>query len=654
MKPYHVRMICVFLCMLMLCMAACQADPVQPQEEQSTQAATTEELTSAEQTTEELTSAEQTTEEEPVVKEPRNVGQRYFIYRIWNFTPMTQAQFEAIVDAAAQTGFNAIKVHIPWSRVEAKTAGEYDFSAFDPMIEYVVKTKGLKVAISIDLTRRADDKVIGLDQMMYDPNGNLCKGGSIDGMRTMISFCSESAVNAAVAFYSAAVERYEAKYASDVLFYLPAFSQYAESEYWCAGEYDYSDLARARFYDFLIDKYKDINALNAVLGTDYTAFGQIELPSTTASDNLGQLWYQFRHQKLKQMIDALAVAQKQINPESKYALQFGAIHDAASLSRGTLAAADLAELADVVWIDDGPNTEHEFSLDYSNGTFAPHIMLAQEIDGPRQTGATPEKYLDQGMDAYTRGCTYLSIANWSIDQDYRNYEWVWKQLIDTWFGDHVPEVIDTTRTEPAMEISLTDLLRKGNPGAFITSYYALAKDGEFVNITVKDDLSDKVIDQPNSFYAFPSGFSTEQGKGNWYYMSYHQKRGQFTEMTWDAQNARWQGKAAFTLIAKGSMHPDSYDAALVFEAPMDGVMQYKPTLSIVSDQSDGIMYAVLKNGEPLLDGKDGYVLLLPGEVYDGVLEIEVKKGDCIALVINMHKNNAFDSTSASVIIEYYE
>lgn len=652
MKKFHVRMFCAFLCMLMLCMAACQGEPQQPHEELTTQTASTEAQT--EVPTETPTSEEQTTEEESIVKEPRNVGQRYFIYRIWNFTPMSQAQFESIVDAAAQTGFNAIKVHIPWSRVESTKAGEYDFSAFDPMIEYVVKTKGLKVAISIDLTRRADDKIIGLDQMMYDPNGNLCKGGSIDGMRTMISFCSESAVNAAVAFYAAAVERYEAKYASDVLFYLPAFSQYAESEYWCAGEYDYSDLARARFYDFLIDKYKDINALNAVLGTDYTAFGQIELPSTTASDNLGQLWYQFRHQKLKQMIDALAVAQKQISPDSKYALQFGAIHDAASLSRGTLAAADLAELADVVWIDDGPNTEHEFSLDYSNGTFAPHIMLAQEIDGPRQNGATPEKYLDQGMDAYTRGCTYLSIANWSIDQDYRNYEWVWKQLIDTWFGDHVPEVIDTTLTEPAMEISLTDLLRKGNPGAFITSYYALAKDGEFVNITVKDDLSDKAIDQPNSFYAFPSGFSTEQGKGNWYYMSYHQKRGQFTEMTWDAQNARWQGKAAFTLITKGSMHPDSYDAALVFEAPMDGVMQYKPTLSIVSDQSDGVMYAILKNGEPLLDGKDGYVLLSPGEVFDGALEIEVKKGDRIALVINMNKSNAFDSTSVSVIIEYNE
>ena len=652
MKNYHVRMFCAFLCMLMLCMAACQGEPQQPHEELTTQTASTEAQT--EVPTETPTSEEQTTEEEPIMEQPRNVGQRYFVYRIWNFTPMSQAQFEAIVDAAAETGFNAIKVHIPWSRVESTKAGEYDFTAFDPMIEYVVKTKGLKVAISIDLTRRADDKIIGLDQMMYDPNGNLCKGGSIDGMRTMISFCSESAVNAAVAFYSAAVERYEAKYASDVLFYLPAFSQYAESEYWCAGEYDYSDPAKAQFHAFLEEKYTDIGALNAVLGTDYTTFDQVVLPSTVASDNIGQLWYQFRHQKLKQMIDALAIAQKQISPDSKYALQFGSIYDSASPVRCTLAAADLSELADVVWIDDGPLTEHEFSMDYANGTFAPHIMLAQEIDGPRQNGATPERYLDQGMDAYARGCTYLSIANWEIDQNYRDYEWVWKQLIGTWFGDSVPKVIDTTLTEPAMEISLSDLLRKGNPGAFIASYYALAQNGEFVNVTIKDDLSSKKIDQPNSFYAFPSGFSTEQGKGNWYYMSYHQKRGQFTEMTWDAQNARWQGKAAFTLIAKGSMHPDSYDSALVFEVPMSGVMQYKPTLSLVSDQSDGVMYAVFKNGEPLLDGNDGYVLLSPGEVYDGMLEIEVEKGDRIALVINVNKTSSFDSTSVSLIIEYTE
>ena len=397
------------LCAPMLCAVACSVQDEEPV--QTDEQTTLDELT--EQTTEEQSrEPEETTEGEITVNEARAIGERYFIYRIWNFTPMSQAQFEATVDAAAETGFNAIKVHIPWSRVESKTAGEYDFSAFDPMIEYVVKTKGMKVAISIDLTRRADDKIIPLDQMQYDPNGNLCKGGSIDGMRTMISFCSESAVASAVAFYSAAVERYEAKYASDILFYLPAFSQYAESEYWCAGEYDYSDLAKQQFRAYLQEKYATIADLNYVLGTEYASFDQIEPPSSLSSDNFGQLWYQFRHLKLKGVIDALALAQKQISPDSKYCLQFGSIFDTASILRCTLAAAELAEYADVVWIDDGPMTEHEFSMDHANATFPSHILLAQEIDGPNQVGATPERYLEQGNDAFTRGCTYLSIANW--------------------------------------------------------------------------------------------------------------------------------------------------------------------------------------------------------------------------------------------------
>ena len=652
MKKYHVRMFCAFLCMLMLCMAACQGEPQQPHEELTTQTASTEAQT--EVPTEAPTSEEQTTEEEPIMEQPRNVGQRYFVYRIWNFTPMSQAQFEAIVDAAAETGFNAIKVHIPWSRVESTKAGEYDFSAFDPMIEYVVKTKGLKVAISIDLTRRADDKIIGLDQMMYDPNGNLCKGGSIDGMRTMISFCSESAVNAAVAFYSAAVERYEAKYASDVLFYLPAFSQYAESEYWCAGEYDYSDPAKAQFRAFLQEKYTDVDALNSVLGTEYASFDQIQPPSCTASDNLGQLWYQFRHQKLKEMIDALAVAQKQISPDSKYALQFGSIYDTASLLRCTLAAGDLAEHADVVWIDDGPLTDHEFSMDHAHATFQAHVMLAQEIDGPNQVAASPENYLEQGMDAYGRGCTYVSIANWEIDQKYREYEWVWKQLIDTWLGDNAPEVIDTTKTDLTMDISLTDHLRKGTPGVFITRYYALATKGEFVKLRIIDDLTGKAIDQPLAVYSFPSSFSTEQGKDGWYYMSYDKKSGKFGELSFDTANNRWAIEGTFTLIMSGAMHPDEYDSALVFEAPKSGKVCVSFVIGVNSEEGDGVKYAVLVNGVHVLNAEGGYVFLPTGRVDEQALDIDVQSGDRIAIVLNRNKHNSFDSTSVSCTIEYLQ
>lgn len=645
------QILCVALCVSMLGAVACSVQEEQPT--QTDEQTTTVELT--ETTAEEQSQTQEaTTEEEVIVKEARTIGERYFIYRIWNFVPTTQAQFEATVDAAAETGFNAIKVHIPWSRVETTTAGEYDFSAFDPMIDYVVKTKGMKVAISIDLTRRADDQIIPLDQMQYDPNGNLCQGGSIDGMRTMISFCSESAVASAVAFYSAAVERYEAKYSSDVLFYLPAFSQYAESEYWCAGEYDYSDLAKAQFRAYLQEKYTSIDDLNYVLGTEYTSFDQIEPPSSLASDNFGQLWYQFRHLKLKGIIDALALAQKQISPESKYCLQFGSIFDTASILRCTLAAGELAEYADVVWIDDGPMTEHEFSMDHANATFPSHILLAQEIDGPIQVGATPEKYLEQGNDAFTRGCTYLSIANWWIDDDYRAYEWVWKELVDTWLGDHVPQVIDTTLTEPTMEISLTDHLRKGTPGAYLNEYYSLAPDGRFVNIRIVNDLTQKVIDQPNAVYAFPGGFSSEQGKGCWYYMSYRQRNGngKFTEMTFDAEQNRWQGESAFTLIMNGYMHPDGYDSALVFEAPRAGKIVYQVSASLTSTESDGVQYAVLKNGQALTEGTKGYVLIKGGESCTFSLEIDVEQGDRIAFVLNINNTSTYDSTAVSVIVEY--
>ena len=94
------------------------------------------------------------TEEEAVMPvKPLEITDRYFIFRIWNFRIMSISEFKSIVDTVAADGFNAIKVHIPWHHAE-KTAGVYDYAAFDPMIDYVVKEKGMKVAISLDMTRR--------------------------------------------------------------------------------------------------------------------------------------------------------------------------------------------------------------------------------------------------------------------------------------------------------------------------------------------------------------------------------------------------------------------------------------------------------------------------------------------------------------------
>lgn len=643
MKTSITRFLCaVLLLTLVLGTAACTQEPEAG--EQTDQQA---------QDTTAPATQEQTTQEETASMPIREIEQRYFIFRFWNFTPVELAYFKSSVDAAVQAGFNAIKVHIPWSRVES-VAGQYDFSPFDPMIEYVVKDKGLKVAVSLDLTRRSDDTVIGLDQMQRDPTGKLCEGGSVDGKRTVISFCSESAVGAAVDFYTAAVQHYESLYSKDVLFYLPAFTQYAESEYWPAGEYDYSDLAINAFRAFLQEEYEDIDQLNYVLGTSYADFSEVQPPSCYATDHLGVLWYQFRHQKLKGFIDALAQAQKKIAPDSKLALQFGSHFDAASVLRCTLASGDLAEHADVVWIDDGPLSDHEFSMDYAVATYPAHVQLAQEIDGPLQNGATPERYLKQGNDAYSRGCTYLSIANWSINDDYRTYEWVWKQLSDTWLGENPPEMVDWNDQSRSMEIKLSQLHRKGTPGTFITEYYGHAPSGEFVAFKVIDDLSGVKLDQPQSNYLFPSGFSAEQGKENWYYMCTRPGRTDLIEMTYDTTNGRWQGKSEFSLIMKGLVHPDAYDAVLVFCAPKDGTISYSFSLSVDSPQSDGIQYRVFCNDTVLTKSNHskGYISLPYGEVGQESMTIEVKKGDMLAIAINPGKTTANDSTSLSVEIEY--
>ena len=645
------RIVCALCLALMMVPAlglfACT--PEEQTEDPTTDAPTTNPQTEVEQSTEEIT-----TEEETEMKQARVVEDRYFIYRIWNFTPQTQAQFQNTVDAAVESGFNAIKVHIPWSRVET-VAGEYDYTPFDPMIEYVVKTKGLKVAVSIDLTRRADDTVIGLDQMQRDPAGNLCQGGSIDGMRTVISFCSESAVGSAVAFYADAVERYNTLYGQDVLFYLPAFTQFAESEYWPAGEYDYSDLAKDAFRAFLKEKYGDINTLNTVLGTTYADFSEVEPPSCTASDNLGVLWYQFRHQKLKGFIDALAAAQKQIAPDSKLALQFGSHFDAASLLRCTLAAGDLAEHADVVWIDDGPVSEHEFSMDYADAMFGPNVQLAQEIDGPHQVGATPELYLEQGMDAYSRGCTYVSIANWSIDAEFESYKWVWKQLSDTWLGENPPAMVNNTDVSRPMEIKLSQMLRRGNPYAYISEYYNLASDGEYVCISMIDDLTGAAVDTPQRIFAFPGGYSTEQGKGGWYYMCAQPGRSKLYEMNYDTANGRWQGKATYTLIMGSAVHPDAYDTVLAFKAPEDGTVKYSFNVSVSSPESDGIRYRVMHGETAVTQGdKYGYVHVPYGTLGQDTIEVAVKKGDMLWIAINTGDTSAYDSTALSVEIEYVQ
>ena len=173
-------------------------------------------------------------------------------------------------------------------------------------------------------------------------------------------------------------------------------------------------------------------------------------------------------------------------------------------------------------------------------------------------------------------------------------------------------------------------------------------------IATIDDLTGKAIDQPLAVYSFPSSFSTEQGKGGWFYMSYHKKSGEFGELSFDTANNRWAIEGTFTLIMSGAMHPDEYDSALVFEAPKSGKVCVSFVIGVNSDEGDGVRYAVLVNGEHVLDAEGGYVFLPTGRVDEQALDIDVQSGDRIAIVLNRNEHNSFDSTSVSCTIEYLQ
>ncbi|MBE6584931.1 MAG: hypothetical protein E7645_00210 [Ruminococcaceae bacterium] len=592
------------------------------------------------------------TEEEPTMPvEPLEIGERYFIFRIWNFEINSLDAFKNIVDTVAADGFNAIKVHIPWHHVET-TAGVYEYTAFDPLINYVVREKGMKVAISLDMTRRKGDTVLSEDDIMRDPSGNLCMGGSMTGDRLQISFNSENAVSKCVAFYQNAVKHYDGLYGEDVLFYLPAFSQYAETEYWCTAEYDHSTHAVAAFRTFLKENYQDIAALNKALDTSYGSFEEVLPPSTTAGNNVGQLWYTFRHQSLKNVIDRLAVAQDEVTANSKFALQLGCVYDTVSALRGTYGVADLAEHADVVWIDDGPLMNHHFSMDYIRSVLPASVELAQEIDGPHQNGATPERYLAQGLVCFERGCTYVSAANWSIDANYETYRPVWQEISSTWLGDNAPGVVQPTESSPILEISLLDLFKKRNPDGYIGRYNKLAEGGRFVYIKVLDDLTTQVPTEPLLAYSFPGDFATEQGVKGWSYCVYTRKK--LVPMTFDAANNRWQGNGSFNLVSSGSVHPDAADTAIVFTAPKDGDISCSYSLSMASSDGDGIIFYILHNGEKITIGeaRNGGILVTHDTPGDDTITLSVKQGDEIAFLVNKNLNTSYDSTAVSITVEY--
>jgi len=401
---------------------------------------------------------------------------RYIVFGVWNFSVTPQAALEAAADRVAESGFNAVRLHLPWFHIE-KEPGIYDYSAFDAQIDYIINAKKMKVALSVDLCREVtlksdksvvfSDKVIDAEDFQKNIKGELCFGGAYIN-KAVISYASKAATDKAIAFYRDVVGRYDAKYGGMILYYTPTFTPYCEAEYWCADTYDYSKHMTEGFESF-------------------EGFAE---PPASFGGEAGKKWYLYRHAVLKNFIDRLCDAQHETAPNSKIALQFGSVFDEASALRGTYRFVDLAEKADIIWVDDAPAYDHNFSMDYLKSNLGGK-EFANEMDGAYHIAnktATPEMYIRQGLETFRHHATYLSVANWFVDGNFEKYRHIFTEISRRYLSDS-PDLVCISGDSPEITVSLAEMLTKRSPADLIEEYNRLSENGKnFVRTKIIDDL----------------------------------------------------------------------------------------------------------------------------------------------------------------------
>ena len=429
--------------------------------------------------------------------------QRYLVYpSVWNWAFQTHvvngqvvpvdhswATFQAGVDEAKAVGFNAVKVHIPWSLVVSRS-NITDYTLVDQQVDYVVNTLHLPAAILIDLTRYSSDggdSVLPASDVMQDANGNYSIRTDLGGMNE-ISFASSDAITKANAFIQAVTSRYNSRYAAgSMLNYQVTMSQYAEAEYFIDPNLailDYSAAAISSFRTWLPSKYATIAALNADWGSNFASFGQVTAPLNFNGAS-GLTWFQFRHYELKSVLDSFGNTIHGVASGLKNLVQFGSTFDAYVANRATASFPDLTTTADIVVNDDTPYFNHGFSMDVLRASL-PGKWIGNECSWPALVPTQDQNavYYNQVAQSFDHGATVVSFGNWTAS-DLSNHQSMFAQIVTNYLSTPVPAI----STQNAIHMSAYDEYLNGN-AAYQSTYNTLSNNGQSpVDVVLDDNLS---------------------------------------------------------------------------------------------------------------------------------------------------------------------
>lgn len=332
------------------------------------------------------------------------------------------SEFQAYTDTMFAHGFRTVKLGGEWGlkcwqcapdTLEFDTEpapGVYDFSVYFDRLDHAITVKGMKAMVSFHLGGRLDtDPVspgaqpvlpsfLGADDVMMYRNGAGQDLVFTAGSTKVPRFEKPSVRAAMLDFVTAVVTQFRARYGDSVLYYAFNFSQYAENEYPLIGYPNLADTspdAAAAFVSWLRQRYATPADVSSAWGhaPAFTSWSQVHIldgqppPALGAAPRAYLDFVAYREDALGRFLGD--VRDRVHAAGGKVMAQYGSVWDSYSSVRGTLGFGAQIAGYDLVVVDDAPEYDHWFSMDYTR-TNSPGVAFGNEVDAPCRFGCTSD------------------------------------------------------------------------------------------------------------------------------------------------------------------------------------------------------------------------------------------------------------------------
>jgi hypothetical protein len=149
-------------------------------------------------------------------------------------------------------------------------------------------------------------------------------------------------------------------------------------------------------------------------------------------------------------------------------------------------------------------------------------------------------------------------------------------------------------------------------------------------------------DQVGAIWQADQDFLSDQGSHNWSYQSWNGAA--YTNMTFDAAHARWQGSRPLCQIGDRWMHPDAgCEPSRTWISPISGSITISGAASdLDATGGDGVVASIFKGNQQLWSTtiENGNTT---GAAFD--LQVSVRAGDALHFRVSARANASYDTTA---------